>query len=408
MVDDYNRLYQQLKEIYWPQFSNIWFEETNTDPEKFIHEDIAIACYLILTWHHLKLNIQNFVDLGCGNGLLVFILNDQGYSGYGVDMRRRKIWDNEFYAKLNVKLHEKTIDAQTSTYPDCDWLIGNHSDELSPWLPIIAHKTTIERKSDCNFVLIPCCLFDFYSKFEAKSKNHSRFDTYVGFLENVANESKYRVYKDKLRIPSTRNVCLIGLRDDSLEQKLENPIRKRIEAILNGQLVDEFKPRDIEMENAKSSRNCTKNVDNQIKQFILEKVLDNILNNENGDCKYHEKWDGSQWNSGRIVKIDELVRLFDKELLAKLKQECGGIKTLLKNYHQLFEIYERENVKLRLPKQACQLKEQTTQIKKKKKTNNLSENKSFFKTKRCLFDFYHPNGCFLTEDQCSFIHVAQL
>jgi SAM-dependent methyltransferase len=224
MVDDYNRLYQQLKEIYWPQFSNIWFEETNTDPEKFIHEDISIACYLILTWRHFKLNIRNFVDLGCGNGLLVFILNDQGYSGYGVDMRKRKIWDNAYYAKLNVKLLERTIDAQTSTFPDCDWLIGNHSDELSPWLPIIAHKSSIERKSDCNFMLIPCCLFDFYSKFEAKSNKQSRFDTYVDFLESVANECKYRVYKDKLRIPSTRNVCLIGL----VDQTLNIPMQKRI------------------------------------------------------------------------------------------------------------------------------------------------------------------------------------
>lgn len=35
----------------------------------------------------------SFVDLGCGNGLLVYILNEEGYSGYGIDVRKRKIWD---------------------------------------------------------------------------------------------------------------------------------------------------------------------------------------------------------------------------------------------------------------------------------------------------------------------------
>jgi tRNASer (uridine44-2'-O)-methyltransferase len=51
---------------------------TNTDPEKFIHEDVAIASYLILAWRHFKVDVKYFVDLGCGNGLLVYILNDQG------------------------------------------------------------------------------------------------------------------------------------------------------------------------------------------------------------------------------------------------------------------------------------------------------------------------------------------
>lgn len=35
----------------------------------------------------------SFVDLGCGNGLLVHILSEEGYTGYGIDVRKRKIWD---------------------------------------------------------------------------------------------------------------------------------------------------------------------------------------------------------------------------------------------------------------------------------------------------------------------------
>jgi len=25
-------------------------------------------------------------------------------------------------------------------YPETDWLIGNHSDELTPWIPVIAAR----------------------------------------------------------------------------------------------------------------------------------------------------------------------------------------------------------------------------------------------------------------------------
>lgn len=36
---------------------------------------------------------MNFVDLGCGNGLLVHILTEEGHKGRGIDIRPRKIWD---------------------------------------------------------------------------------------------------------------------------------------------------------------------------------------------------------------------------------------------------------------------------------------------------------------------------
>lgn len=70
-----------------------------TDPQKFIHEDVAIAAYLILVWHkereELKLGEdykQSFIDIGCGNGLLVYLLASEGYPGKGIDIRARKIW----------------------------------------------------------------------------------------------------------------------------------------------------------------------------------------------------------------------------------------------------------------------------------------------------------------------------
>lgn len=64
-------------------FFQIWPE--NTDPQKFVYEDVAIATYLILLFEEERKETgddkkQSYVDLGCGNGLLVHILNSEGVS----------------------------------------------------------------------------------------------------------------------------------------------------------------------------------------------------------------------------------------------------------------------------------------------------------------------------------------
>lgn len=51
--------------------------------------------------NHNLTNYQTFVDLGCGNGLLVYILVKEGHKGLGIDIRRRQIWN--MYSK-DVKL----------------------------------------------------------------------------------------------------------------------------------------------------------------------------------------------------------------------------------------------------------------------------------------------------------------
>ena len=81
--------------------------EESTDPEKFVHEDVAIATYLILLWEEEMEACQRstkprFLDLGCGNGLLVYILNCEGYPGTGLDLRKRKIWDKFEPSDLQV------------------------------------------------------------------------------------------------------------------------------------------------------------------------------------------------------------------------------------------------------------------------------------------------------------------
>lgn len=43
----------------------------------------------MLLWGDTK---PSFVDMGCGNGLLVHVLNSEGYNGVGLDVRSRKMW----------------------------------------------------------------------------------------------------------------------------------------------------------------------------------------------------------------------------------------------------------------------------------------------------------------------------
>lgn len=55
---------------------------------------MAIAAYLLLLWEKDESSkSKSFVDLGCGNGLLVYILTQEGHAGVGIDVRKRNIWD---------------------------------------------------------------------------------------------------------------------------------------------------------------------------------------------------------------------------------------------------------------------------------------------------------------------------
>ena len=94
--EKYTNLYNNLKLKYGTEMVKIWPE--NTDPLKFVYEDVAIATYLLLIWESEREKLkteekQSFLDLGCGNGLLVHILNSEGHPGLGIDLRKRKIWD---------------------------------------------------------------------------------------------------------------------------------------------------------------------------------------------------------------------------------------------------------------------------------------------------------------------------
>ncbi|KAL6239545.1 hypothetical protein BDW75DRAFT_121094 [Aspergillus navahoensis] len=213
--------YSHLKKKYAADLNERWIE--STEPSKHVFEDLGIAAFLIELWRDLygavpgdereqqkqqyltseegSGQFPGFVDIACGNGVLVYILISEGYSGWGFDARRRKTW-NIFPADVQERLKEEiyipkpfmdalatqdegpsqnqdqnqddpmhlspsefqpgqSIDSSSgtstslSTLPKDTFIISNHADELTLWTPILA--TLLNPTKPPPFLAIPCC-----------------------------------------------------------------------------------------------------------------------------------------------------------------------------------------------------------------------------------------------------------
>lgn len=253
--------YAYLKGKYAKNLIDNWVEQT--PPEKHVFEDLGIAAFLIRLWVDMystsatdsfdrERTAQNafpgFVDIGCGNGLLVYILNAEGWKGWGFDARRRKTWST-FPTAYNEKLKEMLLvpqilspdssagdDTNSSNsllnapsthngiFPASTFIISNHADELTPWTPLLAYL------SSSPFIAIPCCSHDFggtrfrapvHKKYvtedpnadgggKSKGKQPSAYAGLCSWVRHLTESMGYVVEKEHLRIPSTRNVAIVG------------------------------------------------------------------------------------------------------------------------------------------------------------------------------------------------------
>lgn len=125
------RRYQHLKATYSAQlieacdlsscvrntdtdFSKTFFipqrwTEKSMDPQKYLYEEMSLAAYILELFDRAPAADEGafkhkFVDLGCGNGLLTFFLHAEGYSGWGIDIRARRMWD--VYSSRPVLIEE--------------------------------------------------------------------------------------------------------------------------------------------------------------------------------------------------------------------------------------------------------------------------------------------------------------
>ncbi|KAK9777330.1 hypothetical protein SCAR479_06059 [Seiridium cardinale] len=231
--------YARLKQKYARKLIQSWAEVT--DPTKHVFEDFGIAAFLIELWAELYRDepFPGFVDIGCGNGLLVHILRQEGYSGWGFDARKRKSWQqynseadgsSDLDGHPSLRQHvllpsvikvekeqdntgEDTTDLiHNGVFSEGTFIISNHADELTPWTPLLA---TVSR---CPFIMIPCCSHSLTgARYRApapkqKDKSNSAYASLVAWVSQIATDCGWEVETEMLRIPSTRNTGLIGRR----------------------------------------------------------------------------------------------------------------------------------------------------------------------------------------------------
>ncbi|KAI4169648.1 MAG: hypothetical protein LQ346_008950 [Caloplaca aetnensis] len=207
--------YTRLKTVHAERLCDHWAEQT--DSSKHVFEDLGITAFLIELWKDMyRPNMSNqestapmdprpdfpgFVDIGCGNGVLVDILLREGYPGWGFDARRRKSWaifepstqshlhelilvpqvlldmnpdlsmerkanSPNLLSKILPKAHNSTkINWHNGIFPEGTFIVSNHADELTPWTPMLAHICL------SPFLMIPCCSHNLSGlRFRAPSK----------------------------------------------------------------------------------------------------------------------------------------------------------------------------------------------------------------------------------------------
>ncbi|KFM78949.1 putative tRNA (uracil-O(2)-)-methyltransferase, partial [Stegodyphus mimosarum] len=299
---------------------------------------------------------QTFVDLGCGNGLLVSILSSEGYKGVGIDVRKRKIWD--LYGSSTVLIEKAVEPSDQLMFPEYDWIIGNHSDELTPWIPVIAARSSYNMR----VFLLPCCCYTFNGKYERHFPGNTQYQSYLKFLHELCKTMGFDVQQDKLRIPSTKRICIVcqsrtyekcdeaevdALRSEFIENHSKRytcssvylqagnshmQAEHKVAMSKSNLWVHDFIPR----EKTENVRNCT-HLDKKFLEETVIAIAEILLKTEN---YVHIQRDTNtiSWNSGGQISIEDLAISLDSKILKGMKSQCGGLQTFLRNHKNVFQV----------------------------------------------------------------------
>ena len=163
---------------------------------------------------------------------------------------------------------------EETEFLEYDWLLGNHSDELTPWIPVMSLQSSVRRISmnlpPVRYWVLPCCPFSFFSKFQ-RTSGESRYAEYLRFVQDVGRTCGYQAEEDRMRIPSTRRTCFVGtIRPD--EANWDDLMRAKTELIASSgrrgessETATEFRPRPA----VELVRNCTR-VDRSIQDRLVD------------------------------------------------------------------------------------------------------------------------------------------
>ena len=245
----YQDLYLELKVKYASELIAGWKEAT--DPAKHVFEEMGIAAFLISLWS-IKYKTEGergdewkgsvkFVDVGCGNGLLTHILTMEGFKGVGLDLRSRKSWPH-YTSSSGALLEEWSFSPSSLIEPSQSqsaelwkgaWLLGNHADELTPWLPVLS-----THYDAAGFINLPCCYFsldgtkDFPLLKGGGGGEVSRNEQYLAYISELHTRFGWKLELEPLRIPSTKNWCFVGRQRvdvDGGEEELKRRVRGVVE-----------------------------------------------------------------------------------------------------------------------------------------------------------------------------------
>ncbi|XP_067896051.1 probable tRNA (uracil-O(2)-)-methyltransferase isoform X2 [Heterodontus francisci] len=397
-VEKYSERYHHLKAKY-KEMVKIWPEVTN--PEKFVYEDVAIATYLLVLWEDervekgLTVN-QSFIDLGCGNGLLVHILTNEGHPGRGIDVRKRRIWD--MYGPQTCLKECAITPSDNFLFPDVDWIIGNHSDELTPWIPVIAARSSYS----CRYFVLPCCFFDFYGKYCRRQTKSPQYRAYLDFITDVGSVCGFKVEEDCLRIPSTKRVCLIGNQrtylpsgEERLDKERTQYIRERYSCILST-----------------GSNNCCE-VKDSVSLFTHDIAhCSNVNDDMVQDTPVEADFISSKWVAGfqpreKVEKVRNCATL-PRDFIDGVVLQVA--KALLKINQDTYENSNDENNAGYWNKGVVHGNVQIRDWAKEKQTRKRSSDakrklsSEACKTRLCWFFVNHPDGCPRTAEKCTFAH----
>lgn len=218
------------------------------------------------------------------------------------------------------------------------------------------------------------------------------------YIKKVGEECGFEIEVDKLRIPSTKRTCFIGTKrayskETSREEEIKRIIEERSLKVDSpktqgeNQWSSDFKPR----ETIERVRNCT-----QVDKNIISEIVDIVSNHLLSKARIISLKDERTWNAGGQIELSELADIISSESLKSLKNECGGLQTLLRNKGHIFCV-EGGRVRFRMPGV-----ESTSNRKRRK--NSKEDKKNRIKEKVCWFHENHPDGCPLVDQECNFKH----
>ncbi len=232
----------------------------------------------------------------------------------------------------------------------------------------------------------------------------------------VGERCGFVMEEDKLRIPSTKRICFVGRRRNHNEEE-----RPRILSDIHGLLPKESNkendgvepsekksrpdesaaPGFVPRESAIPVRNCTRieqSLKDEIVRTIADKCLESAVPLRGAEEKLLKAATDPDWNMGRGVPLSEAAEAVGAERLARLKSECGGLQTLLRNHGHIFVVIAGV-VRLR-----CHATDALGAGRRRKKGRKFASEEEVRKRKLCWFHDHHPQGCPVASKDCTWAH----